>query len=65
MAADFKVGDTVRLKSGNGPVMVIESLGFERQGGTTQGAWCVWFEEIKRRQQKQMDWFAFTSLNKS
>jgi uncharacterized protein YodC (DUF2158 family) len=38
MAADFQIGDTVRLKSGNGPVMVIESLDVEHQGGTTQGA---------------------------
>jgi uncharacterized protein YodC (DUF2158 family) len=65
MAADFQIGDTVRLKSGSGPVMVIESVGVEHMGGTTQGAWCVWFEEIKRTQQKQMEWFAFTSLNKS
>jgi uncharacterized protein YodC (DUF2158 family) len=63
MAGDFQDGDTVRLKSG-GPLMTIESLGVEHQGGTTQGAWCVWFEKIKGKQQKQMAWFAFTTLNK-
>ncbi len=62
MADDFQIGDTVRLKSG-GPLMTVEQLGVEHQGGTTQGAWCVWFEKIKGKQQKQMTWFAFTSLN--
>jgi uncharacterized protein YodC (DUF2158 family) len=63
MSDDLQVGETVQLKSG-GPIMTIESLGLERQGGTTQGAWCVWFEKIKGKQQKQIAWFALTSLNK-
>lgn len=64
MPDDFAEGDTVQLKSGSGPIMVIESLGVQRQGSETQGAWCVWFEKIKGKQQKQTAWFAFSSLKK-
>jgi uncharacterized protein YodC (DUF2158 family) len=40
MADEFKVGDTVRLKSG-GPIMTIQDIG--------EGlASCIWFERTKR-----------------
>lgn len=63
MASDFQVGDTVQLKSG-GPLMTIDSLGLERQGGTTQGAHCSWFEKIKGSQKVSKQWFPLTSLNR-
>ena len=63
MAENFQVGENVRLKCG-GPLMTIESLDVEHQGGTTQGAWCVWFESVRGKRQKQKEWFALTSLNK-
>jgi uncharacterized protein YodC (DUF2158 family) len=58
---DFKAGEKVELKSGTGPTMVIDSLGVERQGSTTQGAWCSWFDEKNKRQK---EWFPLTSLEK-
>jgi len=64
MADDFQVGDSVKLKSGSGPVIMIESLDVEHQGCTTEGAWCVWFETLKGRQQKQKEWFPLTLLKK-
>jgi uncharacterized protein YodC (DUF2158 family) len=63
MADDFQVGDTVQLKSG-GPLMTVDSLGVERQGSTTQGVYCSWFEKIKGKQQVSKQWFPLTSLNK-
>jgi uncharacterized protein YodC (DUF2158 family) len=61
MADNFELGDTVELKTGTGPVMVIDRLGVEDQGGATQGAWCSWFDE-KNKPQKV--WFPLTSLKK-
>jgi uncharacterized protein YodC (DUF2158 family) len=60
VADDFQVGDTVQLKSG-GPIMTIDSLDMERQGSTTRGAWCEWFEKNKPQPKK---WYALTSLKK-
>jgi uncharacterized protein YodC (DUF2158 family) len=64
MADNFQVGDSVKLKSGSGPVMMIESLDVERQGSTTDGARCVWFEKVKGKQEKQKEWFPLTLLKK-
>jgi uncharacterized protein YodC (DUF2158 family) len=54
MDHDFKVGDTVKLKSG-GPVMTIESI--EKYGGVDK-AKCVWFD----RKIKKDDVFEFSTL---
>jgi uncharacterized protein YodC (DUF2158 family) len=42
----FKVGDTVRLKSG-GPLMTIESIAPYPGGGLR--AFCVWFEKNEQK----------------
>ena len=63
MADNFQIGENVQLKCG-GPWMTIESFDVEHQGSTAQGAWCVWFENVKGKRQKQKEWFALTSLNK-
>lgn len=60
MADNFEVGDTVELKSGS-PTMTIDALGVQRQGGTTQGAYCTWFDEKNKPQNR---WFPLTSLKK-
>jgi uncharacterized protein YodC (DUF2158 family) len=39
----FKVGDTVRLKSG-GPLMTVEKVGSMYAGGDVR-VYCVWFEK--------------------
>lgn len=44
--ADFKKGDTVRLKSGS-PLMTIEHIG--EFAGMKEGARCVWFEGSQRQ----------------
>jgi uncharacterized protein YodC (DUF2158 family) len=41
--ADFKKGDTVRLKSG-GPLMTVADLGDYGPTGPTEGVTCVWFD---------------------
>jgi uncharacterized protein YodC (DUF2158 family) len=61
MADEFKVGDRVKSKSGTGPTMVIDSLGVRRQGSTTQGAYCSWFDE---KNKPQNIWLPLTSLQK-
>ena len=58
--ADFKVGDTVALKSGS-PTMTIARLGVQQRSSTTQGAWCDWFDE---KNKPQRAWFPLTSLEK-
>jgi uncharacterized protein YodC (DUF2158 family) len=58
---NFKVGDTVTLRSGS-PMMTIDSLDVEHQGGTTQGAWCSWFDD---KQKPQKRWYPLTSLDKA
>jgi uncharacterized protein YodC (DUF2158 family) len=52
MADNFQAGESVQLKC-RGPWMTIESLDVEHQGSTTEGAWCVWFENVKGKRQKQ------------
>ncbi len=49
--AEFKAGDTVRLKSG-GPLMTIHSI----KNGE---AWCQWFDEKEEAKEK---FFLMTSL---
>ncbi len=44
MADEFKVGDTVQLKSG-GPKMTITTVG-DNYGTPT--IWCAWFEGTKK-----------------
>ena len=46
MDANFKVGDTVRLKSG-GSLMTVESFNDEAQKFVV----CVWFEEKKAQRE--------------
>lgn len=60
MADDFKVGDTVKLKSGS-PRMTIGSLGTEYAHSNIQGAHCDWFDEKNKREHQ---WFPLTSLVK-
>lgn len=55
---DFKVGDTVRLKSG-GPVMTIEEIGTPEYS-QTQTAWCIWFEKTDVKKGE----FPLAALNK-
>ena len=43
---EFKVGDTVQLKSG-GPIMTIEKIAMY---GEERKAACVWFEKTKKMQ---------------
>ena len=40
---EFKVGDTVRLKSG-GPLMTIDQI------DPQSGIWCTWFDDKNKRQ---------------
>jgi uncharacterized protein YodC (DUF2158 family) len=61
MADDFKVGDTVSLKSG-GPPMTIDYIGRQRGGDPYNSAQCSWFETNKGKQQRKQEWFALTSL---
>ncbi len=60
MPDNLQAGDTVELKSSS-PTMTIDRLDVEHQGGTTQGAWCTWFDEKNKRQKA---WFPITSLKK-
>lgn len=45
---EFKVGDTVQLKSG-GPTMTIEGIGEYDRGSSQISAYCYWFsvDEVK------------------
>ena len=43
MEHEFKVGDTVRLKSG-GPEMTMKGIGQYAIGATEDNALCVWFD---------------------
>ncbi len=56
MNREFKVGDVVRLKTG-GPDMIIESIG-PHGHGFTNGAWCVWGWETRRKR----EFFEFVTL---
>lgn len=56
---EFKVGDTVQLKSG-GPIMTIDQIG-RRMGADVESAWCQWFEKTKL----EKGVFALTSLTKA
>jgi uncharacterized protein YodC (DUF2158 family) len=58
---DFKVGDTVQLKSGS-PSMTIARLAAGVASDKSQGAWCNWFDEKK---QPQHGWYPLTSLMKT
>lgn len=48
--AEFKKGDTVRLKSG-GPAMTIQNLGEYEHAGIEDGALCVWFDRGQRQEE--------------
>ena len=47
--ADFKKGDTVRLKSG-GPLMTVLDLGNYGPAGPNDGVKCVWFDGPRREE---------------
>lgn len=51
--ADFKKGDTVRLKSG-GPLMTVADVGDFGPLGPVDGVKCVWFDG-KRREEDVFD----------
>lgn len=51
--AEFKKGDTVRLKSG-GPLMTVADVGDFGPVGPADGVKCVWFDG-KRREQDVFD----------
>jgi uncharacterized protein YodC (DUF2158 family) len=57
---DFKIGDTVELKSGS-PTMTISRLAAGVAADKSQGAWCDWFDEQKK---PQHGWYPLTSLRK-
>jgi uncharacterized protein YodC (DUF2158 family) len=44
--ADFQPGDVVKLKSG-GPSMTVSNVDDYGPTGPTNGALCVWFEQVK------------------
>jgi len=46
MAAKFKAGDIIELKSG-GPKMTVEEV-TEGRGNNPDGLWAVWFAGAKR-----------------
>ena len=60
---EFKLGDTVRLKSG-GPLMTIEGVGQYGFGETENTVKCVWFESNKGQQSKKEDTFLPALLTK-
>ena len=43
--ADFKIGDTVRLKSG-GPLMTVTNV--ERNDSGGQKVWTAWFDKAQK-----------------
>ena len=43
----FKIGDTVKLKSG-GPRMTVQHIGDYSASGIKLGAQCVWFDGSKK-----------------
>lgn len=48
MQAKFKIGDTVRLKSG-GPLMTVHTIGdYSASRGINPGLLCVWFDNSKK-----------------
>ncbi len=47
--AEFKKGDTVRLKSG-GPLMTVSKLGDYGPTGPEDGVACVWFDGTRREE---------------
>ena len=51
--AEFKKGDSVRLKSG-GPLMTVADIGDFGPTGPSDGVKCVWFDG-KRREQDVFD----------
>ena len=51
--AEFKKGDTVRLKSG-GPLMTVMAVGSYGPTGPEDGVKCVWFEG-KRNEEEVFD----------
>ncbi len=46
MAEPFKIGDTVRLKSG-GPTMTVTAVGMDDKG--TAWITCVWFDDKENK----------------
>jgi len=45
---EFKIGDTVQLKSG-GPVMTIANIGDYTMSGVKKGALCEWFAGAEKK----------------
>jgi len=50
--AEFKKGDTVRLKSG-GPLMTVTNYGESSYEGIK--VWCVWFDEKNKKIESTFD----------
>lgn len=60
----FEPGDVVQLKSG-GPLMTVDHVGPQHMMGDEEVVWCVWFERVASRQERQEATFKPTSLVKA
>jgi uncharacterized protein YodC (DUF2158 family) len=59
----FEAGETVRLKSG-GPLMTVEQTGRGGMGSDRELVWCVWFEQVGKKQEMKRGTFPPATLRK-